>query len=60
MNGKELSIAKLESQNKISTLSRNFSIGIAALLLLIVASIYYRFRSKKKANLVLEKTLSDL
>jgi signal transduction histidine kinase len=60
MNAKQLSIAKLESQNKISTLSRNFSIGIAALLLLIVASIYYRFRSKKKANLVLEKTLSDL
>ncbi|OSZ73887.1 two-component sensor histidine kinase [Chitinophagaceae bacterium IBVUCB2] len=60
MNAKELSIAKLESQNKISSLSRNFSIGIAALLLLIVAGIYYRFRSKKKANLVLEKTLSDL
>ena len=60
MNAKELSIAKLESQNKISSLSRNFSIGIAALLLLIVAGVYYRFRSKKKANLVLEKTLSDL
>jgi len=60
MNVKELSIAKLESQNKISALSRNFSIGIAALLLLIVAGIYYRFRSKKKANLVLEKTLADL
>lgn len=55
MNAKELSIAKLESQNKISSLSRNFSIGIAALLLLIVAGVYYRFRSKKKANLVLEK-----
>ncbi|MBL0306490.1 MAG: two-component sensor histidine kinase [Chitinophagaceae bacterium] len=60
MNAKELSIAKLESQNKISALSRNFSIGIAALLFLIVAGVYYRFRSKKKANLVLEKTLADL
>jgi len=60
MKAKELSIAKLESQNKISALSRNFSIGIAALLFLIVAGVYYRFRSKKKANLVLEKTLADL
>ena len=60
MNEKELSIAKLESKNRISSLFRNFSIGIAALLLLIVAGIYNRFRSKKKANLVLEKTLTDL
>ncbi len=60
MNEKELSIAKLESQNKISSLSRNFSFGIATLLLLIAAGIYNRFRTKKKANLVLEKTLTDL
>ena len=60
MNEKEHSIAKLESQNKIASLSRNFSIGIAALLLLIAAGIYNRFRTKKKANLVLEKTLTDL
>jgi len=60
MSAKELSIAKLASQNKISSISRNFSIGIAALLLLIVAGIYYRFRSKKKANIMLEKTLSEL
>ena len=60
MNEKELSIAKLESQNKISSLSRNFSIGIAVLLLLIAAGVYNKFHSKKKANLVLEKTLTDL
>ncbi len=60
MNEKEFSIAKLESQNKISSLSRNFSIGIAVLLLLIAAGIYNKFHSKKKANLVLEKTLTDL
>jgi len=60
MSAKELSIAKLESQNKISSLSRNFSLGIAVLLLLIVAGIYNRFQSKKKANLALEKTLTDL
>ncbi len=60
MNEKELSIAKLESQNKISSLSRNFSIGIATLLLLIVAGVYNRFRTKKRANLILEETLSNL
>ena len=60
MNEKQLSIAKLESQNKISSLSRNFSIGIAVLLLLIAAGVYNKFHSKKKANLVLEKTLTDL
>ncbi len=60
MNEKELSITKLESKNKIADLSRNFTIGIAALLLILAGSIYYRFHSKKKANLVLEKTLIDL
>ncbi len=60
MNESELSISKLENDNKISSLSRNFSIGIAVLLLLIVAGVYNRFHSKKKANQVLEKTLTDL
>ncbi len=60
MNESELAISKLENDNKISSLSRNFSIGIAVLLLLIVAGVYNRFHSKKKANQVLEKTLSDL
>ena len=60
MNEKELSIANLESQNKIASLSRNFLIGIAALLLLVAGGIYQRFRFKKKANLVLEKTLAEL
>jgi signal transduction histidine kinase len=60
MNEKEFSITKLENENKISSLSRNFSIGIAALLLIIVAGVYYRFRSKKEANKILEKTLADL
>jgi nitrogen-specific signal transduction histidine kinase len=60
MNEKELSISKLENDNKISSISRNFSIGIAALLLILAASIYYRFQSKKKANTVLETTLANL
>jgi two-component system, NtrC family, sensor kinase len=60
MNAKELSIAKLQSENKISSLSRNFTIGIAVLLLILAGSIYYRFQSKKKANELLEKTLTEL
>ena len=60
MNDKELSIARLESQNRISSLTKNFLIGIAALFVLIAAGLYNRFRVKKKANKVLEKTLTDL
>ena len=57
---KELSIAKLESENKISSLTKNFSIGLAVLLLVIAAGFYKGFRTKKKANLVLENTLTEL
>ena len=53
-------ISKLESENKLSAQSRNFTIGIAGLLLILAGSVYYRFRSKKKANEVLEKTLTNL
>ena len=60
MNEKEDSINQLQNANKISSLYRNFSLGIAALLLIIAAGVYNRFRSKKKANVVLEKTLADL
>jgi len=60
MNEKEHSISKLESANKLTSITRNFTIGIAGLLLIIAGSIYYRFRSKQKANEILEKTLSDL
>ena len=60
INEKELSISKLENKNKVSALFRNFTIGIAALLLILAGSIYYRFQAKKKANVVLEKTLDDL
>jgi two-component system, NtrC family, sensor kinase len=60
MNEKELSIAQLESKSKIADLSRNFTIGIALLLSILAGVIYHRFQSKKKANLVLEKTLATL
>jgi len=56
----ETAISKLESENKLSAQSRNFTIGIAGLLLILAGSVYYRFRSKKKANEVLEKTLTNL
>ncbi len=60
MNEKEQSIATLKNQNEIAALSRNFLIGIAALLVLLAAGLYHRFHYKKKANLILEKTLTDL
>ena len=60
INEKELSINQLKSENKISALTRNFSFGIIALVLLLSGVIYYRYKSKQKANAVLEKTLSDL
>lgn len=60
INDNEIAISKLESANKLSAQSRNFTLGIAALLLILATSIYYRFRSKKKANEVLEKTLTEL
>jgi signal transduction histidine kinase len=60
MNEKEISINQLKSENKISTLTRNFSFGIIALVVLLAGLIYYRYRTKQKANLVLEKTLTHL
>ena len=60
MNAKELSINSLQSANKISSLTRNFSIGMAVLLLLMALGIYQRFRFKNKANAVLESTLTNL
>ncbi len=60
MSEKELAITKLQSENKISSLTRNFTIGIAALLLILAVGLFQRFRFKQKANLALEKTLSEL
>ncbi len=60
MNEKELSITQLKSENEITSITRNFSFGIIVLVLLLLGVIYFRFKSKQKANSVLEKTLSDL
>jgi signal transduction histidine kinase len=55
MSEKEVSINKLQSENKISALTRNFSFGMAGLLLLLAGVVYYRYKSKQKANLVLQE-----
>ncbi|MEO6668049.1 MAG: ATP-binding protein [Ferruginibacter sp.] len=60
INANELSITKLQSENKIGSITRNFTIGLAALLLILAGTVYYRFRSKQKANKVLETTLTNL
>ncbi|HEY5772153.1 MAG TPA: ATP-binding protein [Chitinophagaceae bacterium] len=60
MNDKELSISQLKSKNKISSLTRNFSLGMIALVLLLAGVVYYRYKVKQKANAVLEKALADL
>jgi len=60
INTNEISIAKLESENKLSAQSRNFTFGIAVLVLLLAGVVYYRFKAKQKANTVLEATLSNL
>ena len=60
MNEKELSITKLQSENKISALTRNFSFGMAGLLFLLAGVVYYRYKAKQKANKVLETTLTNL
>jgi signal transduction histidine kinase len=63
----EIAISKLESANKLSAVTRNFTIGFAALFFILAGMIYYRFKSKQKANLILleqkakiESTLAEL
>ena len=60
INEKELSINKLQNENTIAALTRNFIIGIAVLLLILAGFVYYRYKSKQKANKELEKLLADL
>ena len=60
MNQKELSISALQAEIRISSIAQKFTIGLAIMFILLAASIYYRFQSKKKANAILEATLSNL
>ncbi len=55
INEKELSINKLQSESKVSTLIRNFTFGIVALLSILAGFIYYRFKTKQKDNLILQE-----
>jgi signal transduction histidine kinase len=60
INEKELSINKLQNENTIAALTRNFIIGIAVLLSILAGFVYYRYKSKQKANKALEQILVDL
>ncbi len=60
MSQKELSIASLQSENRISSITQKFTIGLAIMFILLAATIYYRFQGKKKANAILESTLANL
>ena len=55
MSENENSMLKLKSENKIASLTRNYLLGIAVLLFLIVCGIYFRFHSKQKANVELSE-----
>lgn len=55
MSANENTMIALKNENKIASMSRNYSAGIAILLLLIAAGIYARFRTKLKANAQLEE-----
>ncbi len=60
INEKELSITKLQNESKVSTLVRNFTLGIVALLSILAGVMYYRYKTKQKDNAILEKTLTEL
>jgi two-component system, NtrC family, sensor kinase len=60
INKNQKRIEQLQNDGKINTLTRNFTSGIASLLLLLAGGVYYRFKSKQRDNKILEKTLSDL
>jgi len=60
MNERALSIANLENENKLSSLVRNFTIGLAFVLLILALAVYNRYRTKQRDNKVLSETLSSL
>ena len=60
MNERELSIINLKNENTIAGLTRNFTIGFAILLMLLIAGLYNRYSYKQKHNQVLESTLTSL
>jgi signal transduction histidine kinase len=60
INEQELSITRLQNDNKISKLVRNFLIGIALLVITIAILLYYRYKNKQRDNQILQNTLHEL
>mgnify|MGYP001627489444 CR=1 FL=1 len=56
----EDTINQLEITNKVNAATRNYVVAFAMVLLLLIGMVYFRYRSKQKANLVLEKTIQEL
>lgn len=56
----EDTINQLEITNKVNAATRNYVVAFAIVLLLLIGMVYFRYRSKQKANQVLEKTIQEL
>lgn len=56
----EDTINQLEITNKVNAATRNYVVAFAMVLLLLIGMVYFRYRSKQKANLILEKTIQEL
>lgn len=56
----EDTINQLEITNKVNAATRNYVVAFAMVLLLLIGMVYFRYRSKQKANQVLEKTIQEL
>ncbi len=60
MNERELSITNLKNENKVAAITRNFIIGLAAVLLFLAVFAYNRYRVKQRDNSLLSTTLANL
>jgi signal transduction histidine kinase len=56
----ELALTNSRNEAELAATSRNYSIGIAALLVLLGLGIFARYRNQKKTNLALGKAMSEL
>jgi len=55
ISANEIAISELENENKLSAVTKKFTMGIAALFIMLAGTIYYRFKTKQKANQVLQE-----
>jgi adenylate cyclase len=51
----ENTIMNLTNEKKVATISRNYLIGIASLLLIIAMVVFNRFRTTRKQKIIIEK-----